>query len=138
MKTEDILKYDDIIKSLIDNATDINSLIKFKLLGMLKQFETEVQNFEKIRGELISKYGSTDDEGRIGIFTPIKENYDSDEEFNKAVKDYEDSVNKFNEELNVILESDSTTKINKFKAEDIMNAGIPADYLIALYDLIEE
>lgn len=138
MIIKDILNYNRIIKMLIDNEPNINSLIKFRLLGMLKQFEPAVENYEKIRDELISKYGKSDDDGRFGIFPPIKDNYDSDEKFEEAKKEFEDTIQKFNEEITKIGESESEINIVKFKADDIMNAGIPADYLVVLYDLIEE
>ena len=57
MKVKEVLNYNRIIKAIIDNADDVNSLVKFKLLGMLKQFEPIVTNFETIRDEKIVKYG---------------------------------------------------------------------------------
>lgn len=138
MTTKDILKYNDIIKNLIDNATDVSGLIKFKFLGMLKQFEPVIQNYETIRNELINKYGKSDGNGGVGIFLPQKDDYESDEDFNNAMKEYEDTVSKLNKELDKILNEDVEINIKKFKAEDIMSVGIPADFLMALYDLIEE
>ena len=138
MTTKDILKYNDIIKNLIDNATDVNSLVKFKFLGMLKQFEPVIQNYETIRNDLINKYGKSDGNGGVGIFLPKKDDYESDEDFNNAMKEYDNTISNLNNELEKILDEDVEIKIKKFKAEDIMSVGIPADFLMALYDLIEE
>lgn len=138
MKTRDILKYNDVIKNIIDNVTEVSSLVKFKFLGMLKQFEPIVNNYEMVRNELINKYGKPDNNGTIGIFLPQKEDYKSDEEFNSAMKEYEDIISELNKELDKILNEDITINIKKFKAEDIMSIGIPADFLMVLYDLIEE
>lgn len=138
MTINDVLSYNRIIKSFIDNATDVNSLIKFKMLGMVKQFEPVVQNFNTIRDDLIGKYGEENGDGSIGIFEPKKENYESDKEFEDAMKKYENTIKSFNEEIESIVNSEADIKINKFKAEEIMNAGIPSDYLVVLYDLIEE
>ena len=138
MKTRDILKYNDVIKNIIDNVTEVSSLVKFKFLGMLKQFEPIVNNYEMVRNELINKYGKPDNNGTIGIFLPQKEDYESDEEFNSAIKEYEDIISELNKELDKILNEDISINIKKFKAEDIMSIGIPADFLMVLYDLIEE
>lgn len=138
MTINDVLSYNRIIKSFIDNATDVNSLIKFKMLGMVKQFEPVVQNFNTIRDDLIGKYGEENEDGAIGIFEPKKENYESDKEFEDAMKKYGNTIKSFNEEIESIVNSEADIKINKFKAEEIMNAGIPSDYLVVLYDLIEE
>ena len=138
MKTRDILKYNDVIKNIIDNVTEVSSLVKFKFLGMLKQFEPIVNNYEMVRNELINKYGKPDSNGTIGIFLPQKEDYESDEKFNSAMKEYEDIISELNKELDKILNEDITINIKKFKAEDIMSVGIPADFLMVLYDLIEE
>jgi hypothetical protein len=138
MTIQNILDYNEIIKAIIDNATDVNALIKFKLLGMLKQFEPVVANYETIRSEKIMKYGTTNEDGNTGIFAPKKENFDSDEDFNKATINFEETVKKFSDELNEVLQSESDIEIKKFKSSDIMDAGLPADYLLAIYDLIEE
>lgn len=138
MTINDVLNYNRIIKSLIDNATDINTLVKFKMLGMVKQFEPVIQNFNTIRDDLIGKYGTENEGGAVGIFEPKKEDYESDEEFNKAIKKYEDTIKSFNEEIESVVNSEADIEIKKFKAEEIMNAGVPSDYLVVLYDLIEE
>ena len=57
MLVKDVLKYNRIIKAIIDNTTDVNALVKFKLLGMLKQFEPTILNYETIRVEKINEYG---------------------------------------------------------------------------------
>lgn len=138
MKTRDILNYNDVIKNIIDNVTEVSSLVKFKFLGMLKQFEPIVNNYEMIRNDLINKYGKPDSNGTIGIFLPQKEDYESDEKFNSAMKEYEDIISELNKELDKILNEEITIDVKKIKAEDIMSVGIPADFLMVLYDLIEE
>ena len=138
MTNGEILKYDGIIKNLIDNATDINSLAKFRLLGMLKQFEPIEQNYNTIREDNIRKLGTMSDDGRFGIFEPKREAFEDDDSFNTAFEDYEKTIKAFDDALNEVLNSESDIEIKKFKYGDIMNAGIPTKYLVAIYDLIEE
>ena len=134
----EVLKYNNIIKSIIDNAKDVNSLVKFKLLGMIKQFENIVANTENIRVELLEKYGETKEDGTVSIMPPSKDDIEDETEYEKAYKDYEESYKKFIEEYGAILDSKIDIQLKKFKSSEIMNMGIPSDYLVALYDLIEE
>lgn len=138
MLVKDVLKYNDIIKSIIDNAKDVNALVKFRLLGMCKQFEPVVANFAVIQNEKIKQYGTTAEDGNIGIFAPKKESFENDEDFEKAQKEFEDTIEKFDTDINEVLNSETEIEIKKFKYTDIVDAGLPADYLLAIYDLIEE
>ena len=138
MTVREILRYNNTIKAIIDNAKDVNSLVKFKLLGVMKQFENTVANTENMRIELLAKYGKTDDGGMVSIKEPNRDDFDKEEDYKKAFDDYEKNYNQFMEEYIAILDSDADIEFKKFKSTDIMNMGIPSDYLVALYDLIEE
>lgn len=138
MTTNEILKYNRVIKSIIDNGSDVTPLVKFKLLGMLKQFEPVIENFEIIRNEMIHKYGKATNDGNYGIFMPNREDFDNDKDYNNAVKEYEDIVEKFNNEIDVVVKSEADIEIKKFNYADIVDSGLSADYLLELYDLIEE
>lgn len=136
MKVKDILNYNRIIKNIIDSNTDINALIKFKMLGMLKQFEPVITNYEIVRNDKIKEYGTFTENGNYGIFVPQKDNYDNEDDYQKAIAQYEETFSKFDADMNEIADSESDIKLTKFGAE-ILDIGIPADYLLALYDLIE-
>lgn len=136
MKIGEIINYNEIIKTII-NEININSLAKFRLLGLCKQFESIAGNYEIVRNELIQKYGENKN-GTFGIFEPVKDNYSNDDEYNTAVEKYNTAIAGLKNELAIILDSETSIKINKIKYSDIINAGIPADYLLAIYDLIEE
>lgn len=138
MKVNEVLEYNRIIKAIIDNASDVNALVKFRLLGILKQFEPIVGNFETIRQEKIMEYGTQTEDGNTGIIPPKKEDFEKDEDYDKAFKTFEDTVKKFNDDLNEVANSEAEINLKKFKYTDIVDAGIPADYLVAIYDLIEE
>lgn len=138
MLVNEVLNYNKIIKNIIDNSTDVGGLAKFKLLGILKQFEPIVQDFEIVRNETISKYGTYNNQGILGVFPPDKDKYDNEEEFKKANDEYKSIVDKIDSELEKVAKAEVTVNISKIKYSDIMDAGIPAEYLVAIYDFIEE
>lgn len=138
MKVSEILDYNRAIKIIIDKGENINGLVKFRLLGMLKQFEPIVENFETVRNNKIVQYGTQKENGDVGIYEPIRENFADDKSFDEAVKKHEEDVKKFNNDIMEILNSEADIEIKKFKYTDVIDAGLPADYLIAIYDLIEE
>ena len=137
MTVRDIVIYDDTIKGIVDD-TSIDTLIKFKLLGMCKQFEPIVANFTSIQNDLIVKYGKPGNDGNISISPPNKDDFDNDDDFKKASTEFEESVNHFNKDINKVLDSEVEVEIKKFKSAEVMNAGIPASALLGIWDLIEE
>lgn len=138
MKLETILQYNDIFKNLIDNAKEINALVKFRLLGIVKQFEPIVTNFEIVREEKIRQYGKQQENGSIGIVSPDRDKFENEEEYNKAETEFHDAVAAFNADMNELLQSDVDIEIKKFKPDEVIDVGIPADFLVLLYDFIEE
>ena len=137
MMIKDILNYNDAIKDIIDNTKNVNALVKFRLLGMCKQFEPIVSNYDVIYNEKIKQYGTVVDD-RVGIIQPDRNKYSNEEEYNKAVEAYESSYKKFVDDMDQVLNSEANINIQKFKYTDIIDAGLPSEYLIAIYDLIEE
>ena len=93
--------------------------MKLKLGDVLNL--NHVENFEIIKNEKIKEYGKETDDGNIGIS-------DTDTE----------SLKKFQNDLNPLINSDVTLEIDKIKAEEIFDKGIPAEYLLSLYPFIEE
>lgn len=138
MTVNEILKYNKMIKSIIDESNEINSLVKFKLLGILKQFEPVVQNFEIIKNDAIMKYGEINEQGVYAIKPPNIKDYGDEESYITAEKQFKESLDKFNEDVDKIAKSEVDIKLSKIKYTDIMNAGVPAEYLVAIYDFIEE
>ena len=125
MKVIEILKYYEILKGIIDNKDlNITAMAKFKLLGIMKQLEGTVVNFNNVRNDVIMKYGWKNENGDIGIFQ------DDDR--------YSSAIEKVNSELTNIIESEVDYEIRKLKADDVIDSGIPAEILVQLYDLIQE
>ena len=117
-----VLDLNAMLKAIIDNTElKIDSLLKFKLLGILKNIEIPVNNFEAIRNEKIREYGKENDEGNIGISA-----------------DDTESMEKFTNDMNEVINSDVEVNIQKLKATDVFDKGLPAEYLVGLYSIIEE
>lgn len=126
IKLGNILEINNVLKQIIDNTElKIDALFKFKLLGVMKSFEVPIANFEVIRNDKIKEYGKEleDENGNktIGIDTNDKE-----------------TIAKFSEDINKVIESEVDININKIKSVDVFNKGLPADYLVRLYPIIEE
>ena len=122
IKLGTILDLNAMLKAIIDNTElKIDSLFKFKLLGILKNIEIPVNNFEAVRNEKIREYGKENDEGNIGISA-----------------DDTESMEKFTNDLNEVINSEIEVNIQKLKATDVFDKGVPAEYLVGLYSIIEE
>ena len=122
IKLSTVLELNNMLKAIIDNTElKIDSLLKFKLLGILKNIEIPVNNFEAVRNEKIREYGKENDEGNIGISA-----------------DDTESMEKFTKDMNEVINSDVEVNIQKLKATDVFDKGLPADYLVGLYPIIEE
>ena len=122
IKLSTVLGLNNMLKAIIDNTElKIDSLFKFKLLGILKNIEIPVNNFEAVRNEKIREYGKENDEGNIGISA-----------------DDTESMEKFTKDMNELVNSDVEVNIQKLKADDVFDKGLPAEYLVGLYSIIEE
>ena len=116
LKLKEVLTISTVLKTIIDDTSSrIDPLLKFKLLGLLKATEGHVENFQEVRNEKINEDGN--------IFIP---------------KENQEAIKQFNDALGALVDSEVTVTADKLKAGDIFNKGIPAQYLIALYPLIEE
>ena len=117
-----VLDLNTMLQAIIDNTElKIDSLLKFKLLGILKNIEIPVNNFEAIRNEKIREYGKESDEGNISISA-----------------DDTESIEKFTKDMNEDIISDVEVNIQKLKSVDVFDKGLPAEYLVGLYSIIEE
>ena len=126
IKLGNVLEINNVLKSIIDNTElKIDALFKFKLLGIMKSFEIPIANFEVIRNEKIKEYGKEleDENGNksIGIDANDK-----------------DTIVKFSEDINKVIESEVDVNIEKLKAIDVFDKGLSTEYLVRLYPIIEE
>ena len=122
IKLKDILQINNILKSIIENSEiKIDPLFKFKLLGIMKGIEIPINNFETIRNEKIREYGKENEDGNIGISS-----------------DDTESIKKFSEEMEKVIDSDVEVNIQKLSPSEVFDKGLPEDYLVGLYPIIEE
>ena len=126
IKLGNVLEINNVLKLIIDNTElKIDALFKFKLLGIMKSFEIPIANFEVIRNEKIKEYGKEleDENGNksIGISVDDKE-----------------AIAKFSEDINKVIDSEVDVSIEKLKAIDVFDKGLPTEYLVKLYPIIEE
>ena len=126
IKLGNILEINNVLKSIIDNTElKIDALFKFRLLGIMKNLEVPIANFNVIRDEKINEYGKeTEDENgnkSIGISVDDKE-----------------AIAKFSEDINKVIDSEVDVNINKLKSVDVFDKGLPTEYLVKLYPIIEE
>ena len=126
IKLRNILEINNVLKSIIDNTElKIDALFKFKLLGIMKNLEVPIANFNVIRDEKIKEYGKEleDENGNksIGIDTNDK-----------------DAMAKFSKDINKVIDSEVDVSIEKLKAIDVFDKGLPTEYLVKLYPIIEE
>lgn len=122
IKLSELININQTLKYIIE-STDIkiDSLLKFKLLGIMKSIEPMINNFEIIRNEKIREFGTEMDDGSIQI-----------------VKDDMVAIQKFSESLEDVINSEVKVNIEKIKASDIFNKGIKAEYLAQLFSIIKE
>ena len=126
IKLGNILEINNVLKQIIDNTElKIDALFKFKLLGIMKSFEIPIANFKVIRNDKIKEYGKEleDENGNksIGINANDK-----------------DTIVKFSEDINKVIDSEVDVNIEKLKAIDVFDKGLPTEYLVKLYPIIEE
>lgn len=121
MKLAQILNLNYTIKKIVDDNKITSPLLKFKLLSIMKVFEPSVNNFDIVRNDLILKYGAKNENGNFEI-----------------AKNDAEAIKNFNNEIEKVANEDIDIVIPKIKADEVFNAGISADYLLLLYDIIGE
>ena len=126
IKLGNVLEINNVLKQIIDNSElKIDALFKFRLLGIMKNLEVPIANFTVIRDEKIKEYGKEleDENGNksIGIDANDK-----------------DAIAKFSEDINKVIDSEVDINIEKLKAIDVFDKGLPTEYLVKLYPIIEE
>ena len=126
IKLGNVLEINNVLKQIIDNTElKMDALFKFRLLGIMKNLEVPIANFNVIRDEKIKEYGKEleDENGNksIGIDANDK-----------------DAIAKFSEDINTVIDSEVDINIEKLKAIDVFDKGLSTEYLVKLYPIIEE
>lgn len=121
LQLREILNINQTLKTIIDDKqANIDVLLKFKLLGIMKAIEPTISNYNIICNEKIIEYGEKTKKGNYQISLTNKE-----------------CINKFNADIEKVLNSEIIVNIEKLKAIEVFNKGVKAEYLIGLYSIIE-
>ena len=126
IKLGNVLEINNVLKQIIDNTElKMDALFKFRLLGIMKNLEVPITNFNVIRDEKIKEYGKEleDENGNKSIGIGV---------------DDKDAIAKFSEDINKVIDSEVDINIEKLKAIDVFDKGLPTEYLVKLYPIIEE
>ena len=126
IKLGNVLEINNVLKQIIDNSElKIDALFKFRLLGIMKNLEVPIANFNVIRDEKIKEYGKEleDENGNTSIGIDAND---------------KDAIAKFSEDINKVIDSEVDINIEKLKAIDVFDKGLPTEYLVKLYPIIEE
>ena len=122
MKLSEIITINNALKTIIDDDNmKIDALLKFRFLGIMSSVETYIENFNVIRRDKICEYGENDENGNFFIS-----------------QKNETAIKKYTNDINEIIASEVEVKIEKIKANDLFNIGIPAEILVKLYGIMEE
>ena len=128
MTLNEALVLNDILKTLIDSKElKISAIFKFKLLSIAKELENPVANFNIVRENKIMEYGteSEDEDGNKLGYYGIK-------------ADDTDAMEKFKKDLEELVQKEIDVNIQKLKVQEVFDAGVPSDYLVKLFNIIEE
>lgn len=122
LKLSEVLNLNQTLKCIIDDTRKkIDPLFKFKLLGIMKSIEPNIENFEIIRNEKIMEYGEESEDGKFLI-----------------PKDNAEVIKKFSDSLESVIKSNVKVDIQKLKIKEVFDAGVSAEYLVGLYGIMEE
>ena len=123
IQLSNLLNINAALKEIIENndTRNMEPVFKFRLLTIMKSMENHITNFDIIRNEKIKEYGKADENNKIIVSPDDKENFE-----------------KFVQDMNTLLNSEVAINITKLKADDVFSKGIPAEYLVKLYDIMEE
>jgi uncharacterized protein YpuA (DUF1002 family) len=107
-----------LAKGLLNEKIKLTT--KYWLNDLLKKVSAEKESIEKLKEELIKKYGTTDEEGNVSIPMYIKD------DANEANPDF----TKFQNDFNSLLSEDRELEYKSFKLEDFDNVETDNNYNI--------
>jgi N-methylhydantoinase B/oxoprolinase/acetone carboxylase alpha subunit len=116
---------DVLAKGLLNEKIKLTT--KYWLHDLTKKVAAEKESVEKLKEELIKKYGTTDEEGNVSI--PMYINEVIDEETKEIVsRDINPDFIKFQNDFNGLLEEDRELEYKGFKLEEFDNVETDGNY----------
>jgi hypothetical protein len=114
-----------LAKGLLNEKIKLTT--KYWLHDLTKKVAAEKESVEKLKEELIKKYGTTDAEGNVSI--PMYINEVIDEETKEIVsRDVNPDFIKFQNDFNGLLEEDRELEYKGFKLEEFDNVETDGNY----------
>ncbi len=122
LKLSDLLLINNALEKILNShsSSGMDALFQFKILGILKELERHVSNFNLIRNEKIKEYGKPGEDGEISI--PPEDSQ---------------AVQKFHDDLIPILDSEISVALEPLEPKDVFSKNLDAKILLALYPLME-
>jgi N-methylhydantoinase B/oxoprolinase/acetone carboxylase alpha subunit len=114
-----------LAKGLLNEKIKLTT--KYWLHDLTKKVAAEKESVEKLKEELIKKYGTADEEGNVSI--PMYINEVIDEETKETVsRDINPDFVKFQNDFNGLLEEDRELEYKGFKLEEFDNVETDGNY----------
>ena len=145
LKLHEYYSLDSEINGVVNNQTGetlvegllkekISFVTKYWLTDLSEKVSKEKQAVEKLKEELIKKYGTEDKEGNISI--PMWINEEKDEDGNIVNAEPNPTFVKFQEDFNSLLQEEKEIEYHAFKLEDFTNVTTDSNYK-TFYKLIQ-
>ena len=116
-----------LAKGLLNEKIKLTT--KYWLHDLSKKVSAEKESVEKLKEELIKKYGTTDTDGNVSI--PMYINEVIDEETKEIIsRDVNPDFVKFQKDFNGLLEEDRELEYKGFKLEEFDNVETDGNYNI--------
>ena len=127
MKLYEATNIYEITKGIIENKdSNITSLSKFKLLGIIRSFSGIYTDYEQTRQDLVKKYGE-----------PVL-----DKEGNKTgnieIKKDSKNMDKFVEEMNVLRNQKIDVEFTSMTVDELFSLGLSAELYTIFVPIVEE
>lgn len=124
MKLREIIESKDVLAQL-NQSKGMTGVVAYRIGKNIKMLDAELEEYDKARIHILEKYSNKDDKGN-----PIIENnnYDIDQE-NLA-----QALN----EINDLLDEESTLDLKKVSIEDISIANLSPKEMMAIEYMLEE
>jgi hypothetical protein len=114
-----------LAKGLLNEKIKLTT--KYWLHDLTKKVAAEKESVEKLKEELIKKYGTTDEDGNVSI--PMYINEMIDEETKETVsRDINPDFVKFQNDFNSLLEENRELEYKGFKLEEFDNVETDGNY----------
>lgn len=127
MKLYEATNIYEITKGIIENNdSNITSLSKFKLLGIIRNFSGIYTDYDQTRQDLVKKYGEPvlDDEGN--------------ETGNIEIKKDSENMDKFVEEMNVLRNQNIDVEFTSMTVDELFSLGLSAELYTIFVPIVEE